>query len=133
MSAPREPTPGEQLASLAELPAEPFEPAVVPALPIEMAAWFTRSRSDGSEQHAYRFANGYGASVVRGPGTYGADRGLFELAVITFDCPSGVWSGGDDWEITYETPLTGDVLGWLSVDDVAAKLAEIAHLPEATS
>lgn len=28
-----------------------------------------------------KFDNGYGASVVKGPHTYGGDQGLYELAV----------------------------------------------------
>ena len=39
---------------------------------------------------------------------------------------------GDSWELTYETPITSDVLGHLSLDEVAATLAKIAALPEVT-
>lgn len=40
-------------------------------------------------------------------GTYGADKGLWELAAIRFQ-------EDGQWEITYKTKITGDVLGWLS-------------------
>ena len=64
------------------------------------------------------FENGYGASVVRGEYTYGGDQGLYELAVLD--------SNGD---LTYDTPITNDVLGHLSEDDVTEVLKEIQLLP----
>jgi len=51
-------------------------------------------------QEIHKFENGYGASVVMGNGTYGGDRGLYELAVIKFG------EDDDDWEIIYNTPIT---------------------------
>ena len=85
-----------------------------------------------NEQCVYRFPNNYGASVVRrthqmkrfpGPvtGTYGADKGLWELAVIRFQ-------EDGQWEITYKTKITCDVLGWLSeaeVDEVLGKIKKL--------
>ena len=90
-------------------------------LPIEIPAWRINERNSG-EQHIYRFANGYGASVVRGPYTYGGPDGLFELGVIVFD--------GDKWELTYDTPITDDVLGYLDLPEVAKILVRIAALPK---
>lgn len=83
----------------------------------------------GSGTHkVYRFENGYGASVVSfnhmGARSYGGEDGLWEMGVTEFHGP-----GNDDWEITYETPVSDDVIGWLSDDDVEAKLAEIRALP----
>jgi hypothetical protein len=84
----------------------------------------------GGTQKLYRFDNGYGASVVRfnfhGAHSYGGEQGLWELAVTRFHGP-----GAGDWEITSESPLGDDVFGWLSDDDVEAKLAEIRDLPAA--
>lgn len=68
-------------------------------------------------QDIYEFPNGFGASVVRGTFSYGGDEGLYELAVL---------HRGD---ITYETPITDDVLGYLSDDEVEATLDLIAALP----
>lgn len=98
--------------------------AVAP-LPIEIPAWKIKDRDTMGEQHIYRVTNGYGASVVRGPYTYGGPEGLFELAVILFD--------GDEWELTYETPITSDVLGHLTLEEVAETLVQIAALPRPVS
>ena len=63
------------------------------------------------------FENGYGASVVRGEYTYGGKDGLYELAVLD--------SNGD---LTYETPITSDVEGYLSEDDVTVLMKQIQNL-----
>lgn len=70
-----------------------------------------------SFQYEFKFDNGYGASVIRNAYSYGGDEGKFELAVI-----------GQDGDLTYDTPITDDVEGWLSVDDVNALLDQIAAL-----
>lgn len=74
-------------------------------------------------QKIYRFDNGFGASVVKSQFSYGGDENLWELAVIVFD--------SDDpevFELTYETPITNDVIGNLSDEDVEEKLTEIKAL-----
>lgn len=63
------------------------------------------------------FPNGYGASIVKGPYTYGGRDGLFELAVL-----------GPDGQLTYDTPITDDVVGYLTEDGITALLAEIELL-----
>ena len=63
------------------------------------------------------FDNGYGASIVKGPMSYGGDRGLYELAVLD--------SNG---ELTYDTPVTSDVEGYLSEEDVTKLLEQIQKL-----
>lgn len=77
-------------------------------------------------QKIYRFGNNYGASVVRfeimpGVGSYGADQGLWEMAVIEFD--------GATWDLVYDTPIADDVLGHLDDDEVEGVLAQIRDLP----
>lgn len=64
-----------------------------------------------------KFPNGYGASIVKGPYSYGGRDGLFELAVL-----------GSNGEISYETPITDDVVGYLTEDGVSVLLAEIELL-----
>ena len=52
------------------------------------------------------FPNGYTASVIRTESSYGGDAGLFEIAVMY----NGV--------LDYTTPVTNDVLGYLTEQDV---------------
>lgn len=68
---------------------------------------------------AYRitFSNGYGASIVRGAYTYGGDKGLWELAVLD-----------KEGRLCYDTPITDDVLGYLTEKDVADTLKQIESL-----
>jgi len=68
----------------------------------------------------HQFENGYSASVVRFNGSYGYEQGLYELAVMN--------AGG----LVYDTPVTDDVLGNLTENDVTAALAQIAALPART-
>lgn len=70
---------------------------------------------DGVQQ-IYKFPNGYGASVVKHNFSYGGKSDLWELAVLK----------GED--LCYTTPLTSDVLGWLTDEDVQRALKEIAKL-----
>jgi len=70
-----------------------------------------------SYQKIYRFPNGYGASVVSNEMTYGGKDGLFEVAVLD-----------KDGEIAYNTPVTGDVIGWCDFADVADILNKIKAL-----
>ncbi len=77
-------------------------------------------------QRLYRFPNGYGASVVRFMigafgGSYGAENGLWELAVTKYT--------GDKFKLTYETPITNGVEGRLTEHEVDALLARIEALP----
>jgi hypothetical protein len=67
-----------------------------------------------------QFDNGYGASVVKHDFSYGGKDGLYELAVID--------TKGD---LTYSTPVTSDVEGYLSEDDVTKLLEQIQQLPNA--
>ena len=75
------------------------------------------SRStNGGVQYTTEFPNGYGASIVRHDFSYGSKLGLWELAVLK------------DGSICYDTPITDDVLGYLSEDDVNTTLAAIEAL-----
>lgn len=99
---------------------QPFE---TKARPANLAELYTEELT--GEQRLYRFDNGFGASVVRSLGTYGAEAGQWELAVV-------VWKG-DDFDITYDTPIADDVIGWLDDDEVQEKLRAIRDLPGAVS
>jgi hypothetical protein len=71
----------------------------------------------GRKQCIVQFPNGYGASIVKGDHTYGGKDGLYELAVF-----------GKDGHITYDTPITDDVLGYLTEQDVEDTLNKIKDL-----
>lgn len=78
-------------------------------------------RGFAGKQVIVAFDNGYAASVVSGPFTYGGSKGFWELAVLN---PLG--------GIDYSTPITDDVVGWLSVRDVIDLLTQVSKLPEVT-
>lgn len=63
------------------------------------------------------FENGYGASVVKTDYTYGGRDGLYELAVLD-----------SDGKLTYSTPITNDVEGHLTEEDVTKLLEQIQSL-----
>lgn len=69
-------------------------------------------------QHLYWFSNGYGASVIQNCYSKGYKDGLYELAVLKDD------------GLCYDTPITSDVIGYLSADDVAEHLQRIEKLPD---
>lgn len=76
----------------------------------------------GKHQWLFKFENNYGASVIKHYGSYGFKDDLFELAVIYFD--------GDDWSLTYNTPITNDVIGCLTNRKVLGILRQIQRLDE---
>ena len=73
--------------------------------------------NSGNQMARIYFENGYGASIVIGPHTYGGTEGFYELAVLD--------SNGN---ITYDTHITDDVLGYLSPIDVSDVLKQIQEL-----
>ena len=74
---------------------------------------------NGGIQYKAKFTNGYGASIVQHIFSYGGDEGLWELAVL-----------GKDGYLCYDTPITSDVLGYLSEEEVNEILDQIESLPE---
>ena len=75
----------------------------------------TRYTKDGVKARA-SFPNGYGASVIRSTTSCGGDQALYELAVL------------QDGQLCYTTPITDNVVGWLTPDDVTRLLGEIEAL-----
>lgn len=71
-------------------------------------------------QTLYKFPNGFGASVVFHIGSYGYEQGLCEIAVIS-------WLG-EEWEITYSTSVTDDVIGYLDSEQRDRTLEDIFNL-----
>lgn len=68
--------------------------------------------------YIFRFPNNYGASVIRGPGTYGSAQDLWEMALIFFD-------EDGDWDLTYEKDFDDGVKGYLTDDNVIELLEKI--------
>ena len=67
------------------------------------------------------FENGYGASIVCHDGSYGGPfeigkSNLYELAVLY------------DGHLCYDTPITSDVLGWQTIEEVNETLNKIKEL-----
>lgn len=74
-----------------------------------------------SIQYVFRFENDYGASVVKHPYSYGGISDLWELGVIAFDKDG-------DWYLTYDTPITEGVKGYLPDGRVRDLLHRIKKL-----
>lgn len=72
-------------------------------------------------QWVFKFENNYGASVVKHFGSYGYEDNLFELAVIYFE-------DDEKFHISYDTPITDDVIGFLNNEDVMKLLEKIKNL-----
>lgn len=76
----------------------------------------------GGTQTIYKFPNGYGASVISGEYFYTDIEHPYELGVLKFDDEG-------NGHITYETPITDDVIGHLTEEDVQDTLLQIKALP----
>jgi hypothetical protein len=72
----------------------------------------------GGQQLRIDYPNDYGASVVWFPGSYGYEAGLLGLAVFY------------DGDLCYDTPITNNVIGHLTGEEVCALLEKIFALPE---
>lgn len=71
-----------------------------------------------TKRQRWEFSTGHGleVSVVRGSTTYGGSQGLFELAML------------EDGRCCYTTPITSDVLGYLSEAEVLETLDRASML-----
>ena len=85
---------------------------------IGRGAVLVRERTNHYDGIGYRvdYPNGYGASIVKFTGSYGAEEDLWEVAVL---------KGG---ELCYDTPITDDVVGWLTEERVIALCDQIYFL-----
>lgn len=80
-----------------------------------------RTLTDGV-QYVFKFENGHGASVIKGEYSYGGTKDLWELAVIHF-------YDGDHFELTYDTEITDDVIGYQTNEEILDILERIKRLP----
>lgn len=76
---------------------------------------------NGGIQYEAFFPNGYGVSVVKHEFSYGGRLGLWELAVLQ--------GGADDCTICYDSPITDDVIGHLTEEQVDGIVTVIQELP----
>lgn len=72
----------------------------------------------GNHNERVTFPNGRGVSIIRNAYSYGGRSGLFEVAVLD--------STG---ELDYSTPVTNDVLGWLTPTEVFDTMVKVRDLP----
>ena len=70
----------------------------------------------GGKRAWLMFPNGYGASIINTSFSYGSEDGLWELAVLTKE------------GICYSTPITDDVVGSCSEDDILRLCQQIFAL-----
>lgn len=63
------------------------------------------------------FENGYGVSVVKGPFSYGGDKGLYEVAIL-----------GKDGQLSYDTPIANDTIGSLTEEEVTDIMKRVQEL-----
>ena len=78
---------------------------------------FESNPLNGGIQYRNNFPNGYGCSIVKHDFSYGHENDLWELAVTTED------------GLCYDTPITDDVLGYLSDQEVEDIVDKIEQLP----
>jgi hypothetical protein len=67
------------------------------------------------------FSNGYGASIIKGQGSYGGSEDLYELGVIKMN-------EDYSWDLCYTTEITDDVIGFLTPEDITSLLERIEAL-----
>jgi len=67
------------------------------------------------------FPNWYGISIIRWQGTYGAEEWLYEIAVLK----------GTEKQcgLCYDTPITDDVIWYLSEEQVLDYITQVEALP----
>ena len=71
----------------------------------------------GGHQYIVPFANGFHASIIKHDGSYGRERDLFEIAVLD-----------ESKNLTYTTPITDDVIGYLSEEEALEICKKISEL-----
>jgi hypothetical protein len=83
---------------------------------------FESKAVNGGIQYKAFFDNGYGVSIVKHSFSYGGELGLWELAVLKGDA--------NKWTLCYDTPITGDVMGYLEEDEVNKIVNDVKELKD---
>ena len=77
----------------------------------------SETHGEGAIQSYVELGNGYDASVVKHKGSYGNEKGLYEI---------GVFSG--DYRMCDPLDWGDTVKGWLTPEDVEATLKQLSEL-----
>ena len=83
----------------------------IPKIEIECESFEETKSWNKYPRHKYVFKNGYGASVIHNPYSYG-----LELAVLKHNNET------EEWNLTYDTKITDDVVGYISGKEELEKL-----------
>lgn len=75
---------------------------------------------ENNKQWIFKFENGYGASVISGYWAKGNEFSPYELGVI--------WFVDTNWHLDYTTPITDDVIGYQTLDEINELLDKIKAL-----
>jgi len=70
----------------------------------------------GGHRFVVDLPNGYSASIIQNPYSYGGEEGLWEIGVMK------------DGSLDYSTPITSDVLGYIPANEVMEIVGRIAKL-----
>ena len=68
------------------------------------------------------YSNGYGISVISNEFSYGGRDGLYEVAILIGD--------EDDYTLCYDTHISNDVLGYLTLEQVMETDKLVQELPK---
>ena len=85
----------------------------------QFTSFQSREVHDGIQYRKF-FPNGYGISIVKHSFSYGGNEGLWEAAILRGDM--------EDYVLDYDTPITGDVLGYLTEEEVDKLVADVEKL-----
>lgn len=75
----------------------------------------------GGIRYKFKFDNMYGASIIKHLGSYGYESDLWELGVL-------IWWDDHNCNLTYDTEITDDVIGYLTDEEVRNLLERIKNL-----
>ena len=84
---------------------------------------FSKEYDMGGVLYRFKFNNNFGASVIKHDYSYGQEEDLWELGVLMFG--DGYLERG---VLTYDTPITNDIIPWLTDEEVRNLLERIKGL-----
>lgn len=106
----------ERFLNMAEKPAG--DPVDMTPQPWDGVVNFREWPAMGGVFAKHQMPNGYGISVIRFNGSCGGDEGLYQLGVTD-----------ESGQLVYDTPITDNVIGWMTEADVLEVAEKVAALP----